>query len=410
MAEQYDVIIVGGGIAGSGLATVLSRTGKTVLLLEKSVEFKDVVRGEWVAPWGAVETKRTGLYEDLCKANDYHIPLHVEYGDGIDPAMAEANGLSLAMLPGIPGPLSVGHPQACQALFDAAVAAGATAARGVEDVITEGGPQPKVAYTADGQRHEASARILVGADGRGSVVRRQAGIELHQDKTHHYFAGMLVDGADEWPTDIQTMGTEGGVQFFVFPQAPGKLRLYLSFASEQKSWLAGEGGDRRFLDAFKLATVPKSESVASARIAGPVHTIPNQSTWTERPVAPGIVLVGDAAGYNDPIIGQGLSISMRDIRVVSELLLGSDDWNEALLEPYVSERAERMRRLRFAAAMDSVIHAEFGPEATARKLRIMKANATDPMLTMARAGVMVGPEIPPAEAFTEEAMARVVNA
>ncbi|MGE0602113.1 MAG: FAD-dependent oxidoreductase [Dehalococcoidia bacterium] len=410
MAEHYDAVIVGGGIAGSGLATVLARAGKTVLLLEKSAEFKDVVRGEWVAPWGVVEAKRTGLYDDLCRANDYHIPLHIEYGDGIDPLEAEANAFSLAMLPGIPGPLSVGHPQACQALFEAAVAAGATAVRGVDDVVTEGGALPKAAYTVDGQRHEAVARILVGADGRGSVVRRQAGIELRQDRTHHYFAGMLIEGADEWPTEVETMGTEGGVQFFVFPQSPGKLRLYLSFASERKNWLAGEGGDRRFLDAFRLATVPKCESIVNARIAGPVHTIPNQSTWTDRPVAPGIVLVGDAAGYNDPIIGQGLSISMRDIRVVSELLLGSEEWSETLLEPYVTERAERMRRLRFAATMSSVTHAEFGPEATARRLRLNEASAADPSLTMARGAAMVGPEMLPAEAFTDEAMARVVNA
>jgi 2-polyprenyl-6-methoxyphenol hydroxylase-like FAD-dependent oxidoreductase len=202
------------------------------------------------------------------------------------------------------------------------------------------------------------------------------------------------------------MGTEGGVQYFVFPQAPGRLRLYLSFAADRKSWLAGQGGERRFLDAFRLSTVPNSDSIVDARIAGPCHTIPNHSTWVDSPVAEGVVLVGDAAGYNDPIIGQGLAISMRDIRVVSELLLGSENWDAALLAPYAEERAERMRRLRVAAAMDSIVHAEFGPDATARKLRI----AGNPTIAMARGASMVGPEMLPAEAFSDEALAAVVNA
>lgn len=406
MADSYDIIIVGGGIAGSGLATVLARGGKNVLLLEKSLEFQDVVRGEWIAPWGVIEARRTGLYADLCNANDYHIPRHIEYGDGLDPAAGEARSLDLAMLPGIPGPLSLGHPDACQALFDAALAAGATAIRGVSDVTAHGGDSPSVSYTVDGAQHSAGARLIAGADGRGSVVRRQAGIELHQDPTHHFFAGMLVEGADDWPTDVQSMGTEGDVQYFVFPQAPGKLRLYLSYPMEQKSRLAGKDAGEKFLQAFKLSTVPNSDCIANAKIAGPCHAIPNHSTWTEVPVAPGIVLLGDAAGYNDPIIGQGLSISLRDVRIVSELLLGSETWDSALFQPYVEERAERMRRLRVAATMDSIVHAEFGPEATARKLRIM----ANPALAMARGASMVGPELLPAEAFSEEALAAVINA
>jgi 2-polyprenyl-6-methoxyphenol hydroxylase-like FAD-dependent oxidoreductase len=406
MADHYDIIIIGGGIAGSGLATVLARAGKKVLLLEKSLEFQDVVRGEWIAPWGVLEAQRTGLYSDLCSANDYHIPRHIEYGDGLDPAAGESRALALAMLPGVPGPLSLGHPQACQSLFDAAVAAGATAVRGVEDVRVNAGAAPSVTYTTGGTSQTAQARLVAGCDGRGSVVRRQAGIELLQEETHHYFAGMLVEGADDWPVDVQSMGTEGDVQYFVFPQAPGKLRLYLSYGLDQKSRLAGRDAGQKFLEAFQLSTVPNSECIAKARIAGPCHAVPNQSTWVDTPVAPGLVLLGDAAGYNDPIIGQGLSVTLRDVRIVSELLLGSDNWGEVLFQPYVEERRERMRRLRVAAAMDSVVHAEFGPEATARKLRIM----ANPMLAMARGAAMVGPDLLPAEAFSDEAMEAVRNA
>ncbi len=410
MPDSYDVVIVGGGIAGSGLATVLARGGKTVLLLEKSDVFRDMVRGEWIAPWGVIEAHRTGLYDVLASASQHHLTYHVEYGDGIDPAEAEAQTLNLsAFLPNVPGPLAIGHPQACQALFDAAAGAGAVTVRGITDVEVHGGASPTVTYVKDGAAQEVRCRLVVGADGRGSAVRRQAGIELHQDPTHHFFAGMLVDNAADWPQDVETMGTENDVQFFAFPQGGKKVRLYLSYSVEQKSRFAGEGAEQRFADAFRLTTVPKSGALAGATIAGPCHSIPNQSTWTDSPIAPGIVLIGDAAGYNDPIIGQGLSISLRDVRIVSEALLGSDVWNLELLTPYAEERTERMRRLRFAASLDSFVHAEFGEEATARKLRFRARTASDPAFALARAGVMIGPEMLPPDCFTDAEWERVTS-
>jgi len=251
-------------------------------------------------------------------------------------------------------------------------------------------------------------RLVVGADGRGSAVRRQAGMDLLQEPQHHFFAGMLVDNADEWPEDLQTMGTEGDVQFLAFPQGGGRVRLYLSYGLDQKSRFAGEGSDQRFLEAFALHSVPNSRALAEATPAGPCGSIPNQSTLVGSPVAPGIVLLGDAAGYNDPIIGQGLSIALRDVRTVGEALLSTDAWTPGLFAPYVSERAERMRRLSFAARHDAVLHAEFGPEATARKLRFVERQAADPAFGLARAAVMIGPELLPPEVFSDAEWERLM--
>lgn len=408
MPQTFDTVIVGAGIAGGGLATVLARAGKSVLLLEKSTVYRDNVRGEWVAPWGVIDAKRTGLYDVLATVSTHHIPFHAEYGDGIDPDEATGSKLDLTtFLPGVPGPLAIGHPQACQALHDAAVAAGVTVLRGVEDVRVEGGSSPSVTYSVDGKKEVARCRLVVGADGRNSVVRKQAGIELHQDPPHHLFAGMLVDGAPGWPEDIESMGTEGDVQYFVFPQGGGRHRLYLSYGLEQKSRLAGEGAQRAFLDAFRFQHVPNAEALASAEIAGPCHSVPNQSTWTDIPYVPGIFLIGDAAGFNDPIVGQGLSISLRDARIASELMLATDDWSPATFAPYAEERAERMRRIRFAARLDSMIHAEFGPEATARKLRYREARLADPSLGLGTAAVLVGPEMVPPQFFSDEEWARL---
>ncbi len=409
-AQDYDLVIVGGGIGGSALAIVMARAGKSVLLLEQSEVFEDKVRGEWIAPWGVAEVNRLGLYDLLISAGGHHITRHVTYDETVDPAAAEAATLPLGVFaPGVPGPLCLRHPLHCQTLFDAAGRAGATALRGVQVGDITVGDAPAVTYEVDGQRRRARARLLVGADGRASQVREAAGIALHQDKPHHWFGGLLVDGAGGWDEDLQAIGTEGDFGFLAFPQGEGRVRIYGGYALEQKQRFSGPGGARRFLDAFALSCSPKNRSLVAGEPAGPLYSYFNNDSWTDEPFAGGVVLVGDAAGWNDPIIGLGLSITYRDVRIVSDLLLADDDWARLSFASYAEERAERMRRLRFVASLQAAIDMEFGEAARERRRRLFERSAADPSLRAHAVAVMAGPESLPPDMFTEAHRARVLG-
>ena len=135
----------------------------------------------------------------------------------------------------------------------------------------------------------------------------------------------------------------------------------------------------------------------------------NADSWTDEPFALGVVLVGDAAGWNDPIVGLGLSITYRDVRIVSELLTGSDDWAPATFAPYAEERRERMRRLRFAASLQASLDMEFGEAAKARRHSHFERAAADPSLRAHAFAVMAGPESVPDIMFTEAQRARVLG-
>ena len=409
--QDYDLIIVGGGIGGSALAIVMARAGRSVLLLEQSRVYEDRVRGEWIAPWGVDEVKRVGLYDLLLGAGGHHLTQHVTYDEDRDPARAEAEALPLGIFrPGVPGPLCLGHPKHCQTLFDAALAAGVEGLRGVQVIEAVGGAAPKVTFEHDGQTREARARLLVGADGRTSQVRQAAGITLHQDTPHHWFAGLLIEDAPDWPDDMQAIGTEGDFGFLAFPQGGGKVRLYGGYALDEARRFKGEDGPRRFLDAFAVNCAPANRHLVAGKPAGPLHAYINADAWTDEPFAHGVVLVGDAAGWNDPIIGLGLSITYRDVRIVSDILKASDDWSVAAVAPYAEERAERMRRLRIAARLQSAIDMEFGPAAQARRQRYHEEGALDPSLKMHGIAVMAGPEAAPPETFTEAHRRRVLGA
>lgn len=406
----YDLIIVGGGIGGSALATVMARAGRSVLLLEQSDVYEDRVRGEWIAPWGVVEVQRLGLYDRLRAAGGHHITRHVTYDETLDPSAAEASALPLSIFKeGVPGPLCLGHPLHCQTLFDAAREAGAVALRGVRVVGVAAGERPAVTYEHEGQVHEASGRLLVGADGRTSQVREAVGIRLQQDRPHHWFAGLLVEGAEGWRPDLQAIGTEGEFGFLAFPQGGGRVRVYGGYPLEQAQRFKGPDGSRRFLDAFAMSCSPDNRHLVEGRPAGPLFSYFNADSWTEQPYGPGVVLVGDAAGWNDPILGLGLSITYRDVRIVSDILKATEDWSTASFEEYGEERAERMRRLRFTAKLQAALDMEFGETARARRRSLFERAAADPSLKAHAFAVMAGPESLPPELFTEAHRARVLG-
>ena len=172
----------------------------------------------------------------------------------------------------------------------------------------------------------------------------------------------------------------------------------------------GADAAANFLSAFHIPTLPAAEAIANARPAGPCHAYGNEDAWTDSPVADGLVLIGDAAGHNDPIIGQGLSITFRDVRLVRDLLLASSDWSPATLAPYADERRERMRRLRFVAALASSLENEFGPAAEARRIRARALQAEDSTLLFWFMAAFVGPDALPASAFDQSVRDRLLAA
>ena len=87
-ADRVDVVIVGGGIAGSALAAVLARDGYQVLVLEQQRRYRDKIRGEVVNCWGVVELLRLGLERTLLDAGGGYADRFVGYDETIDPAGA----------------------------------------------------------------------------------------------------------------------------------------------------------------------------------------------------------------------------------------------------------------------------------------------------------------------------------
>lgn len=396
MTDVLDVVVVGGGIAGASLASALAGDGLGVVVLEGTTEYEDRVRGESMQAWGVKEARDLGVEDAMLGAGAHISPLWRQYtGTEAEPADIPTG----MMVEGIPGTLNLRHPVACQSLIDAAAAAGAEVVRGARDVKLANSASPTVSYAVNDTTHELRASLVVGADGRASTVRKQAGITLERQPPISHIAGLLVDGLDDVPDDHDVLAAAGDLFFVMFHQGGGRARVYLVPGESGRRRFSGHAGTEHFLAACRQAkaSYPWAEQVAAGTPAGPCATYPGDDTWTGEPYTDGVVLIGDAAGHNDPIIGQGLSIAMRDARIVRDLVL--DGARDATgFAPYGEERVKRMERLRFIADVLAVTQAEDADNLAARRAFVAgKMAAMDPEIFGLLIGAFAGPESVPDE-------------
>lgn len=395
-STRDNIIIVGGGIAGSGLASVLASAGLTVTSLERTTTFPDRVRGEMYTPWGVKIAEEIGLLRPLLDAGATFTTDWVFYDTAFPAEVAESLAVDAsAIIAGVPGILNFTHPAACQALHDHAAAAGATMIRGVVDIHLDlTTPLPTVGWTlADGTSSEQSAVLVVGADGRASSVRRAAAIELHSAPIRQYMTGLLVEGDQPLSAHIDSYGTGVDVNWYSFPQGPNRSRIYLAHFDVHR--YSGPNGTQRFLADLAQAASPDVAGLANGRALTPLATHPSVDTWTDEPYAPGVVLIGDSAGYNDPIIGQGLSLAMADIRDVSKVIVAGGRGVQDFAQ-YGVARSDRFAKQRLASQTMADMMCTFGEDAANRRLRALPMMGTDETVGLLAATLLAGPEALPA--------------
>ncbi len=387
-----QVVIIGGGIAGGSLAFALASAGLDVLVLEATERFSDRVRGESMMPWGVREAQQLGVEAILLAAGAHTAGLWRRYGESGAPRDIPVG----KMIAGVAGSLNLHHPTACQALLDASVNAAATVKRGVTDLEVVSGERPLVKYRVEGIEHGASADIVVGADGRGSVVRRAVGISLESQEADGYIAGLLLEGVSETIQHDAVCDHDLGI-FLLIRQGQGRSRAYHVVPPVFRTRYSGGNGAEQFLRDAVAVGGPVGEAVASARVAGPCGAVAGTDSWTATPYVDGVVLIGDAAGHNDPTVGCGLSIAMRDARLVRDLII-SGARRSIDFESYGTERMERMRRLRNLADVVNLGCVVAGPDRAQRRKRLSAGvSEMHPALFPMIVGMYVGPEMIPAE-------------
>jgi 2-polyprenyl-6-methoxyphenol hydroxylase-like FAD-dependent oxidoreductase len=134
-----------------------------------------------------------------------------------------------------------------------------------------------------------------------------------------------------------------------------------------------------------------TEAYAGASVKGPLATFDCTERWVEHPARDGVILIGDAAGISDPTWGQGLSLGFRDVRVLRDLLLASEDW-EAAGHAYAEAHDCYFRTMMTAVGWFREFFLSVGPEAEARRARARSLAREDP--TRVPDHMVSGPDLP----------------
>ncbi len=372
MAEQYDLIVVGGGIAGSSLAGRVASTGARVLVLERERAFRDRVRGEWVAPWGVVELERLGTLELLReRAAAHDLPLIHTGVSALAPRardLVERSAVHRAAL-------SFFHPEAQEALIGWAAGQGAEVIRGARVAAVSGGDVPSVEWGGDAPG-AAGARLVAGADGRTSTVREAIGRPEQSYGNTRLWAGVRLKHLN-WPSDcgMTLFDPASSHQTAVFPQGDGSARVYLGFAGEHRVRLSGKRDLGTFLEGVTVLLGDR-DVFGAAEAVGPLATFEAEMRWIETPYADALVLIGDAAGYSDPTFGQGLSLGFRDARVLSEALAAEEDW-QAAAATYAEEHDRYFDTVVQTERWSEELLLTGGPAADATRTRVFPAWSKD---------------------------------
>ena len=378
MAESYDLIVVGGGVAGSALAGRVAASGAKVLILERETEFKDRVRGEWTAPWGVLELERLGILDVLKeRAHGHDLPKH---HTGIVALFGSADDMRERYEPGRPA-LTFFHPDAQEALAGWAAEQGVEVIRGARVAGIEPGEPASVTWSGE-QAGSASAPLVVAADGRNSLGRRTLGREEQQRGEARLWAGVLMDNLD-WPEDTGMLLFDPDSYFggATFPQGNGRARVYLGYTASQQPRLSGERDLEAFLSRLR-ELLGDNEVFANATQAGPLATFEANMSWVDEPYEDGLALIGDAAGFTDPTWGQGLSIGFRDARVLSDVLIEGDD-PRAAAQAYAEEHDRYFQTMVSCESWLDELLTTPGEEGNAIRNRVLTAWAQDPTRNVA---------------------------
>ena len=149
-----------------------------------------------------------------------------------------------------------------------------------------------------------------------------------------------------------------------------------------------------------------SRWLSTGRAVSPLATHLSVDTWTDMLFAPGMVLVGDSGGYNDPIIGQGLSLAVADVRDVSRLVI--DHGPAADFTSYGVARFDRHRKQRIIAQTMAELMCSFSDDDADRRLRALPLLGTDETVKALAGSLFVGPEILPPGSDVIQAARRIL--
>jgi len=352
-ASEYDVIVIGGGPAGSTVATLVAREGQRVVLLDRE-KFPRFRVGESLMPATYWTLKRLGVLDRMAASSfprKHSVQFFSKSGRSSTPfyfSEIDPHESSISW--------QVDREPFDEMLLENAREAGVEVCEGnnVKDLLLDGPRATGVAVDlADGQRVEIGAKVVVDATGQTALIARKLGLKNNDRQLEHaavftrYRGALRGEGIDEgatlilqtseprtwfWyiplPDDRVSVGVVGPMNTLIHGRRGGPQQIFDEEAQKCPALLP------RIRDAVSVmeTTVRRDFSYISTRIAGD-----------------GWVMAGDAFGFLDPIYSSGVFLAFKSAELAADSIIDAfreDDFSAARLGRHGGGYVEGMESLR----------------------------------------------------------------
>ena len=332
--QKVDVVVVGGGPAGSTSATMLARKGWRVVLLERERFPRDHV-GESLLPASIPVMEELGVLTAVREAGFLHkAGATMVWGSDREPwswYFRETNQR-------YPHSYQVWRPQFDQILLENSRSNGVEVLEGhrVTEVLFQGGRASGVRYLAGDAAGTIEALFVVDASGQAGLLGRS----LRLRRWDPFFRNLAVYGyftrAERLPAPDETnifIESYTGGWLWSIPLHTGWTSVGAVVDSRGGQEQIGRQGVGDFLRG-QIAQGPHTAGMLrnAALVAGP-FTVKDWSYVSERPAGNGYVLVGDAACFVDPLFSSGVHLAF------TSGVLGAAYATSALNDPGMAEAA-----------------------------------------------------------------------
>lgn len=312
--DSYDTIIIGGGPAGSTVASLVAKAGYRTLLLEREKMPRFHV-GESLMPETYWVFERLGLLDKM-KHSSFVKKVSVQFvshsGKESQPFYFEEHDPRECS-----STWQVERAEFDKMLFDHAAEQGAECLDGtrVLDILFDGDRAAGVEIqTEQGQRRKLTASVIVDASGQQSLIANRLGIrvadpDLKKVAIWGYYKNARRDEGDNGGATIIMQTQQKQSWFWFIPLSNGITSIGVV---GDHDYLLKRGAPPEQVYEDELVKCPAmTERLMHAEMVGEFHVAKEFSYRTTQHSGPGWVLVGDAFGFIDPIYSSGVYFALQ---------------------------------------------------------------------------------------------------
>ena len=339
-ASNYDIVIVGAGIAGSSTAIALAPEGYNILLVDKAVFPRQKTCGECIMPEGVQILSEFGVLSEILarggvKVNGMRYWNRRGY-------MAEAD------FP--PGPEGMSFALAMQRhdldfllLEKARSFKNVTVREGfqVTEVVQDDGQVKGVGgHSIDSPNNPEvfHAPLTIGTDGRHSVFHKACNLDKTPLPRKRFGLTGHLKGVEGMGSYVEVMPCQDG-EIYIAPLAGGITLVAVLLEESAMKFFKGDLPGRfhdflRQVDGFR-------DRITNTELVPPVSVVGPLGFTIETLHKPGLLLIGDSSGFLDPITGEGMTLALKSVKTALPFIkeaIKVGRFDQEMGDQYVEER------------------------------------------------------------------------